>query len=132
MHEKDRLNAVTQGVIGAAIAVHHELGPGLLEASYEPCLSYELLDRGLAFERQKPLPLVYRGIRLDCGYRIDLLVENAVIVEVKSIERFAPVHFAQLRSYLRLSGYKVGLLLNFNVKWMVADGVRRLVNGFPD
>lgn len=132
MDEKDRLNAITEKVIGAAIAVHNELGPGLLESSYEACLSYELLDRGLVFERQKPLPLTYRGIRMDCGYRVDLLVENAAIVEVKSIVRFEPVHLAQLRSYLRLSGCKVGLLINFNVKWLAADGIRRVVNGFPE
>ena len=88
--------------------VHHELGPGMLESAYEACLAFELLDRGLAFERQKPLPLIYRGRRLDCGYRIDLLVEDVVVVEVKSIERFDRVHGAQLLSYLRLSRCKVG------------------------
>ena len=132
MDEKDRLNAITEKIIGAAIAVHNELGPGLLESPYDACLSYELLDRGLVFERQKPLPLTYRGLRLDCGYRVDLLVENSVIVEVKSIARFEPVHLAQLRSYLRLSGCKVGLLINFNVKWLTADGIKRVVNGFPE
>ena len=87
---------------------------------------------GLAVERQKPLPLVYRGRRLDCGYRVDLLIENSVIVEVKSIERFEPVHTAQILSYLRLSGLKVGLLLNFNVKWLLDHGIKRIVNDFPD
>jgi GxxExxY protein len=122
MLEKDRLNTLTEKVIGAAIAVHHELGPGFLETAYEACLAYELMDRGLFFERQKPLPLVYRGVRMDCGYRVDLFVEHAVIVEVKSLERIGRVHGAQLRSYLRLSGCKVGLLLNFNVTWFTAEG----------
>jgi len=132
MSEKDWLNGLTERIIAAAIAVHHELGPGMLESAYEACLAYELIDRGLAFERQKPLPLTYRGQRLDCGYRIDLLVENAVIVEVKSIERFDRVHGAQLVSYLRQTGCKVGLLINFNVKWLVRDGIMRKVNGFPE
>jgi GxxExxY protein len=132
MEEKDRLNGFTEQIIVAAITVHHELGPGLLESSCEPCLVYELLQRGLAYERQKPMPLVYRDVDLDCGYRVDLLVENAVVVEVKSITRLEPVHHAQLRSYLPLSGCKVGLLLNFNVKWFSADGIKRIVNGFPE
>ncbi|MBZ5559663.1 MAG: GxxExxY protein [Acidobacteriia bacterium] len=132
MTEKERLNGVTEQVISAAIAVHHELGPGMLESAYEACLVSELLDRELVVERQKALPLVYRGRVLECGYRVDLLVEGAVIVEVKSIERFERVHSAQLLSYLRLSGCKVGLLINFNVKWLVQDGVKRVVNGFPE
>ena len=119
-------------LIAAAIAVHHELGPGMLETAYEACLAYELLARGLSVERQKPLPVVYRHEVLDCGFRVDLLVERAVVVEVKSIERFDRVHGAQLVSYLRLSGCKVGLLINFNVKWLVEDGISRKVNGFPD
>lgn len=129
---KERLNALTEQIIGCAISVHHELGPGMLESAYEACLACELIDRGLFLERQKVLPLVYRGQSLDCGYRIDLLVEQLVIVEVKSIERFDHVHMAQLLSYLRLAGCKVGLLINFNVKWLVKDGLRRLVNNFPD
>jgi GxxExxY protein len=132
MLEKDRFNTLTEKVIGAAITVHHQLGPGLLETAYEACLAYELMDRGFFFERQKPLPLVYRGVRMDCAYRVDLLVENAVIVEVKSLERIGRVHHAQLRSYLRLSGCRVGLLLNFNVKWLTAEGVKRVVNSFPE
>ena len=120
---KERLNALTQQIIGAALVVHRELGPGLLESAYEACLAFELLERGMAFERQKALPLVYRGRTLDCGYRLDLLIEEAVIVEVKSIDRFDSVHLAQMLSYLRLSGCKVGLLINFNVKWLVRQGV---------
>ena len=130
-HTKERLDALTEQIIAAAIAVHHELGPGMLEAAYEACLAYELLDRGLFVERQKALPLVYRNQSLD-GFRVDLLVEQAVVVEVKSIERFDRVHGAQLVSYLRLSGCKVGLLINFNVKWLVENGISRKVNGFPD
>ena len=132
MLEKDRLNTLTETIIGAAIAVHHEIGPGLLETAYEACLANELMDRGIFFVRQKPLPLVYRGVRMDCAYRVDLLVEDAVVVEVKSLERIGRVHEAQLRSYLRLSGCKVGLLLNFNVKWFTAEGIKRVVNNFPD
>jgi len=128
---KDRLDALTQQIIGAAIAVHRELGPGLLESSYEACLTFELVERRLRFERQKPLPLVYRGRTLDCGYRIDLLVEEEVVVEVKSVERLEPIHNAQVLSYLRLSSRKVGLLINFNVKWLADRGIRRVVNGFP-
>jgi GxxExxY protein len=129
---KDRLNALTEQIISAAIQVHREIGPGTLESTCEACLTFELLHRGVAVERQKPLPIVYRQRKLDCGYRIDLLVEQQVIVEVKSIERFEPVHTAQLISYLRLSGCKVGLLINFNVKWLIKDGIRRVVNEFPD
>jgi GxxExxY protein len=126
----EHLNGLTQTIISAAIAVHHALGPGMLETPYEACLAFELLDRGLFVERQKTLPLIYRGRTLDCGYRIDLLIEQ--LVEVKSVERLERVHAAQLLSYLRLSGCKVGLLINFNVKWLVEDGVKRVVNGFPE
>ena len=129
---KERLNATTEQIITAALAVHRELGPGLLESAYEACLAFELLDRGLPFERQKPLPLMYRGRTLDCGYRLDLLVDGIVVVEAKAIAGFDPIHSAQMLSYLRLSGCKVGLLINFNVKWLVTDGVKRLVHGFPD
>ena len=131
MAEQERLNATTEGIIGAAIAVHRDLGPGLLESAYEACLAFELADRGLNVERQKPLPVIYREVELDCGYRVDLLVEGDVIVEVKAVGDLAPIHEAQLLSYLRLSGCKVGLLINFNVR-VLTDGVRRLVNGFPD
>jgi GxxExxY protein len=128
---KDRLNALTHAIIGGAIAVHRELGAGLLESAYEACLAFELMDRGFLVERQKPLPLVYRGQIVDCGYRIDLLIDRLVVVEVKAIERFDRVHAAQVLSYLRLSGCKVGLLINFNVKWLAEDGIKRIVNGFP-
>ena len=126
------LNEITRLIIAGAIEVHHELGPGLLEHAYEACLAFELLTRGLRIERQKPLPIAYKGKRLDCGYRIDLLVEELVVVEVKSIERLERVHSAQVLSYLRFARCQVGLLLNFNVKWLVQDGVKRVVNGFQE
>ena len=130
--DKDRLNAITERIIGAAIDVHHELGPGMLESAYEACLAHELTKRGLAIERQKPLPFVDKGQRIDCGFRLDLLVEQAVVVEIKSIARFEGVHSAQVLTYLRQSKCCVGLLINFNVKWLVEDGIKRVVNGFPD
>ena len=129
---KDRLNALTEQIIGAAVAVHRELGPGLLESAYEACLMLELLQRGLRVERQVGFPVEYRGHTLDCAYRMDLLVENEVVVEVKSVQTIEPVHPSQLLSYLRLSKRSVGLLINFNVKWLVSDGVKRVVNGFPE
>src|SRR3712207_6628131 len=108
------VNRVTKEIIGAAIAVHRELGPGLLESAYEACLAYELTQRGLRVEQQKPLPVVYRDVHLECGYRLDLGVEDSVIVELKSVEKLAPVHQAQVLSYLRLANRQVGLLINFN------------------
>ena len=102
----------------------------MLESAYEACLAFELAQRGVKVEPQKPLPVVYKEVHLDCGYRLDLLVANAVIVEIKAVESLAPIHQAQLLSYLRLSGCKVGLLINFNVK-ILKDGLRRLVNDFP-
>jgi GxxExxY protein len=128
---KDRLNGITSEIINAAIEVHRELGPGLLESAYQTCLAFEIEQRQLMVERQVPLPLMYRNIRMDCGYRLDLVVERAVIVEVKTVERFEPVHTAQVLSYLRISGHKVGLLLNFHVKWLTEQGLKRIVNGFP-
>ena len=124
---KERLNEITEEVIGAAIAVHRTLGPGLLESAYEACLAYELAERGLAFERQKGLPVTYRGVKVDCGYRIDLLAEGLVVVELKAVDRLDPIHEAQLLSYLKLSGCRVGLLIIFNVK-MLKQGIRRMVN----
>ena len=118
---------ITEAVIGAAIAVHRALGPGLLESTYEACLVYELTELGVALERQKALPVQYRSVWIDCGYRIDLLVGNEVIVELKAVERILPVHEAQILTYLRLSGHAVGLLLNFNVPLM-KDGIRRFVH----
>ena len=128
MTERERLNGITKSIIGAAIQVHKALGPGLLESAYEACLAYELGKRHLRVEQQKPLPLIYEQVKLDCGYRIDLLVEGAVVVEVKSAEAVAPIHEAQVITYLKLSGCKVALLINFNVT-ILKDGIRRFVNG---
>jgi GxxExxY protein len=123
------LNRITEMIFGAAIAVHRQLGPGLLESAYEACLAYELSDRGLGVERQKELPVVYRSARVDCGYRIDLLVEGKIILELKSVDELLPIHEAQLLSYLKLSGCKVGLLINFNVR-MLTRGLKRIVHHF--
>jgi GxxExxY protein len=125
------LDSITEKIIGGAIEVHRILGPGLLESAYEACLVYELAQRGLQVQTQVPLPVAYGGVRLDCGYRLDLLVEDCVIVEVKAVDGLAPIHDAQLLSYLRLSGNQVGLLINFNVP-VLKDGIRRIVDGFPD
>jgi len=126
MTTRTELNALTRQIIGAGIEVHRHLGPGLLETSYETCLAYELEQRGLAVERQKALPLTYKKIRLEQGFRIDLLVENTVVVELKAIDQLLPVHEAQMLSYLRFTGCKVGLLMNFNVK-LLKDGIRRFI-----
>lgn len=131
MTESEKLNQITEAIIGAAIEVHRALGPGLLESAYEACMAFEVAQRGLRVEEPKPLPVVYREVRLDCGYRLDLLVEEAFIVEIKAVERLMPIHQAQLLSYLKLSGCKVGLLINFNVE-ILKYGVRRVVNDFPD
>jgi GxxExxY protein len=131
MAEKEKLNQITEGIIGAAIKVHRALGPGLLESAYEACLAFELIEKGYMFKQQKPLPVVYRQVKLDCGYRLDFLVEDSVVVELKAIERLTPIHKAQLLSYLKLSGCKVGLLINFNVK-ILKDGIVRVVHNFPD
>jgi GxxExxY protein len=126
--DKEKLNELTEKIIGAAIRVHRELGPGLLESTYEVCLSYELTEAGSVVERQVALPVRYRGVNLDCGYRIDLLVERVVIVELKAVDRLEPIHEAQLLSYLKLSGCNVGLLINFNVK-ILRNGIRRMIHG---
>jgi GxxExxY protein len=126
--ESGRLNGITEIIIGAAIQVHRALGPGLLESAYAACLAFELGKRGLAVEAQKPVPLVYEQVKLECGYRMDLLVEHAVVVEVKSVEALAPIHEAQVISYLKLSGCKLALLINFNVV-VLKDGIRRFING---
>jgi GxxExxY protein len=124
----EELNKITEAIIGAAIEVHRNLGPGLLESAYRECLRYELLEKGYEAFQEVPLPLIYKGVKLDCGYRLDLLVNDAVIVEVKSVESLAPIHEAQLISYLKISGGKLGLLLNFNVKILKHGGIKRLIN----
>ena len=117
---------LTHEIRGAAIEVHRELGPGLLESAYEQCLCHELSRRRIPFQRQLDLPVEYKGLRLDCGYRIDVLVDNKVILELKAVELLAPIHEAQLMTYLKLSKMKVGLLMNFNVTLM-KDGIKRIV-----
>lgn len=131
MDERDRLNKITEEIIGAAIEVHRVVGPGLLESAYEACLVFELRQRGLKVEQQKPLPVIYKSVKLDCGYRLDIVVDNCVIVEIKAVERLNSIHEAQLLSYLRLYGCKLGLLTNFYVP-LVKNGIRRVVNEFPD
>ena len=131
MKDDERLNAITGKIIAAAITVHRALGSGLLESAYEAFTAFELVQDGLRVEQQKPLPVIYRDVKLDCGYRLDLLVEGEVIVEIKAIDSLAPIHDAQLMSYLKLSGCRVGLLINFNVT-ILKDGTRRIVNDFPD
>ena len=125
------LDATSHRILQASYTVHTALGPGLLESAYEACLAHELRANGQAVERQKTLPVGYRGVLVDAGYRIDLLVDEAVIVEVKSVRTVAPIHKAQLLTYLKLSGLHLGLLLDFNVERMKDGGIVRLVNGFP-
>jgi GxxExxY protein len=117
---------LTERVIGLAIEVHRALGPGLLESAYEECLCSELREHGLSFERQRPLPVIYKSVRLDCGYRMDVVVESRLVLELKTIERLLPVHSAQLLTYLRLSGIKTGLILNFHAP-VLRDGIKRMV-----
>ncbi len=117
---------LTRKIIGASIEVHKALGPGLLESAYEECLFYELTQLGLKVERQKPVPVIYKEIKLDYGYRIDLLVEDTVIVELKSIDTFAPVHEAQILTYMKFANKKIGLLMNFNVA-VLKNGLKRYV-----
>jgi GxxExxY protein len=119
-------NELATEVIGAAINVHRTLGPGLLESAYKECLFYELIKKGLYVEKEKPLPLVYEEIRMDCGYRLDLLVENKLIIEIKAVEGLTDIHLAQVLTYLKVSGCRLGLLMNFNVL-KIKDGVRRII-----
>lgn len=120
------VNEITEKVIGASIDVHKVLEPGLLESAYEECLCYELDQRNITFARQYNLPIRYKGVSIDCGYRIDLLVEKKVVIELKAIERLLPIHDAQLLSYLKLGDWKVGLLINFNVP-VLKQGIRRKI-----
>ena len=113
-------------IIGLAIAVHRHLGPGLLESAYEECLCLELREAGVGYRRQVPLPIVYKEVRSDCGYRMDLVIENELVVEIKAVERLLPIHDAQMLTYLRLGGFRAGLLMNFN-NVVLKDGLRRIV-----
>lgn len=130
MDGKD-LNLITESIIGAAIEVHRKLGPGLLESAYKECLTREFLLREILFEREKPVPIEYKGVILECGYRLDFLVQNSVVLEIKAIEAIAPIHEAQLITYLRLGGWHVGLLINFNVV-LLKEGIRRGVMNLID
>ena len=121
------LNEITEKVIGCAIKVHSALGPGLIESAYEVCLAHELHKQGLDVQSQVALPVVYDNIKLDAGYRLDLLVEKQVVLELKAVERLIPIHEAQLLSYLKLSKLPIGLLINFNVR-LLRDGIRRIAN----
>lgn len=122
------INQITEAVIGAAMKVHSALGPGLLEKAYEVCLAHELMKRGLSVQTQVELPVVYDGVRVELGYRIDLLVNDLVVVEVKCVEKLIPVHDAQVISYLKLSNKRVGLLINFHVRHL-RDGIKRFIEG---
>ncbi len=120
-------NELSKIVIGCAIEVHKQLGPGLLESAYQECLYYELCNQGLSIEKEKPMPIVYKDIKLDHGYRIDLLVENKLVLELKTVECFTDVHIAQVLTYLNLGGYKLGLLINFHTT-LLKNGIKRIIN----
>ena len=122
-------NDLTSRIIDAAIKVHKTLGPGLLESAYKECHYYEMIKSGLFVEKEKPLPLIYEGVKLDCGYRIDLLVESRIIIETKAVEALNDIHMGQILTYLRINKTRIGLLLNFNVLKM-KDGIKRVVNGY--
>lgn len=120
------LNQITHEILDSAYKVHSALGPGLLESAYKACLAYELRKKGLAVEEERPVPIVYEKVKLDCGYRMDLLVENAVVVELKTVDVFTEVHFAQVLTHLKFGNKKIGLLINFNVK-SLKDGIKRFI-----
>ncbi len=122
-------NKITEKIIQCAIKVHTALGPGLLESAYKECLFYELLKNELIVEKEKPLPLIYEEVKLECGYRVDLFVENSIVVEIKSVEALHDIHLAQTLTYLKLAGKRIGLLMNFNVL-RIKDGIKRVVNGY--
>ena len=126
-HEEMIENEISNKIIGLAIEVHRSLGPGLLESAYRECLFYELINSGMLVEKEKPMPIVYKDVKLDHGYRMDLLVENRVVVETKTVEFFTDVHFAQVLTYLRLGNFKLGLLINFQVA-LLKNGIKRIIN----
>ncbi len=125
------INALSKEIIGAALQVHRALGPGLLESAYEACLAHELATRELRFERQRPIPLTYSGQLIEVGFRADLVVEDAILLELKSVERLQPIHVAQVLTYLKLAGLQLALLINFNVT-ILQHGIRRVVLGLPE
>lgn len=122
-------NSITQNIIGCAIKVHKSLGPGLLESAYQACLHYEMVKSGLQVEKEKPLPLVYEEVKLDCGYRLDFIVEGKIIVEIKSVDCLNDIHLAQVLTYRKLTNNRLGLLINFNVL-KLTDGIKRVINGY--
>jgi GxxExxY protein len=124
---RNKLDAITYKIIGLAIEVHRQLGPGLLESAYQECLYYEIVNSGLIVERQKVLPIIYKDIKLDHGYRIDLLIENKIVIELKTVETFTDVHFAQILTYLKLGNYPLGLLVNFHSK-ILKNNIKRFIN----
>ncbi len=124
---RNRLDAITYKIIGLAIEVHRQLGPGLLESAYQECLYYEIMNSGLVVEKQKALPIIYKDIKLDHGYRIDLLIENTIVIELKTVEAFTDVHFAQILTYLKLGNYPLGLLINFDSK-ILKNNIKRFIN----
>ena len=123
----ESLNVLTEKIIGCAIEVHKGIGPGLLESAYEECLCFELSQAGLAFERQVPLPVVYKGVNLDCGYRLDLIVEGEIVLEIKAVDKIIPIHEAQILSYLRMLNKRIGLILNFHSN-VLKNGIKRIAN----
>jgi GxxExxY protein len=124
-------NDLSYKIVGIALKLHKNIGPGLLESAYENALAYDLREMGLEVKQQVPMPFIYKEMRMDVGYRLDLLIENSLIIEIKSIEALAPVHYAQLHTYLKLSQIKLGLLINFNCK-LLKDGIHRVVNNLPE
>jgi len=130
MMNDEELNLLTRKIIGLSIDIHTALGPGLLESAYKACLFYKISQSGLNVEKEKPIPLFYKGVRLDCGYRVDLLVQDQLVIEVKSVETLTNLHMAQTITYLKLGNYKLGLLLNFNVVTM-KEGIKRVILSEP-
>ncbi|KAF2341709.1 GxxExxY protein [Flavobacterium tistrianum] len=124
---QDELNTISYKIIGLAIEVHKQLGPGLLESAYQECLYYEIINSGLTVEKQKALPIIYKDVKLDHGYRIDLLIENKIVIELKTVEAFTDVHFAQILTYLKLGNYPLGLLINFDSK-ILKNNIKRFIN----
>jgi len=124
---RNKLDAITYKIIGLAIEVHKRLGPGLLESAYKECLFYEIVNSGLIVEKEKILPIIYKDIKLDHGYRIDLLIENSIVIELKTVEAFTDVHFAQILTYLKLGNYPLGLLINFDSK-ILKNNIKRFIN----
>ena len=126
IHE-EKFDSLSYEIIGLAIEVHKQLGPGLLESTYKECLFYEIKNAGFLVEREKPLPIIYKDLKLECGYRIDLLVENKLVLELKTVEQFTNVHYAQILTYLKLGNYPTGLLLNFNTK-ILRNSIKRFIH----